>query len=267
MGQHWTVTDTLTTELVGIEELSVRVVGGDVVVTATDGPAHLEIAGVEKGDLEVTLADGVLVLTQDGLGDRRGLLRRIASPGPVAKILIAVPAHTRASIATVSASILAVGLAEPADIRTVSGDVTMKDLSERVDARTVSGDVEAFGLAGDLAVATVSGDIGIVNGTFRWLRAKTVSGDFMLDLALPHGSNYSIGTVSGDVSIRFPSDPSVTVEATSMSGDMDVSFDGAPATLRSGTRRFNGTYGSGDSRLTVKTLSGDLQITRKEAAA
>jgi DUF4097 and DUF4098 domain-containing protein YvlB len=269
MGQQWTVEDSLSVELVGVEEISVKTVAGEVVVTTTDGPAQLEISGVEHGSVDVSFEDGTLTIQQVGDIERKsGLLRRLNLSSHIScNVLIAVPSHCRAAIATVSADIVVAGLAEPAEIKTVSGDITLKDMSERVEARTVSGDVEAFGLSGDLTIATVSGDIGMVNGTCRWLHAKTVSGDFTLDLALPHGSNYSIGTVSGDVSIRFPHDPSVAIEASSMSGKMRVDFDNAPATSRAGTRKFTGTYGAGDSRLSIKTISGDLQITRKEAAA
>jgi DUF4097 and DUF4098 domain-containing protein YvlB len=269
MGQQWSVTDELKVELTGVEEVSLRIVGGEVCVTATDGPARLEIDRVDNGPVQVSLEDGVLSILHDG-GDRgRGLFRRIVLDGASCRVLIAVPARTRAQLATVSADVLAAGLTEPVEVRTVSGDVTMKAMTERVEVRTVSGDVEAFALAGDLSFATVSGDIGIVNGTCRWLQAKTVSGDFTLDLALPRGSVYSIGTVSGDVSLRFPPDPSVVVDATSMSGDLRADFD-AGGWDKGGMGRPNrlrGTLGAGDSRLTIKTLSGDVRIARKEAAA
>lgn len=267
MDQRWSVEDTLDVELLGVEEVSIRLVGGDVVVAATDGPARLEIKGASGGPVVATIADGTLTVTHEGDGSRRGLLRKLSGASAACSVTLAVPARTRASITSVSADVLVAGLCEPTTIKTVSGDMTLKDLRERTEARTVSGDIEAFGLAGDLNIATVSGDIAIVNGSCRWLQAKTVSGDFTLDLMPPHGSNYSIGTISGDVSIRFPNDPSVTIDASSMSGDMRVDFESERVTPLLGTRKFHGVYGAGDSQLTVKTISGDLRIVRKEVAA
>jgi hypothetical protein len=269
--QRWSVEQELSTEIVGVQEVSARLVSGEVAIAATDGPARLEVTDVRNGAVEVTFDDGLLTVSHEQFGEhgrRRGLAWLLGGgPSPAARITIGVPAGTRVGASSVAADMLVAGLSEPVNLKTVSGDITLKDLTERVDARTVAGDVEAFGIAGDLNVGTVSGDLAMVNGTCRWLESKTVSGDILLDLALPRGAVYTVATVSGDVALRLPSEPSLIVEAASLSGDLRSDWDIGWESTRPGRRRVRTTLGTGDGRLVVKTVSGDLQILSKRAAA
>jgi hypothetical protein len=264
---RWTVEDSLATELVGVEQVVVQLVGGEVTITAIDGPARLEISQVKGGAVEVTLEDGRLTVAhvgtyQRGLG---WLLGR--GSGPSARVTIGVPGSTRANVSTVTADILVAGLARAVNAKSVSGDVTLKGLSDAVQVRTVSGDVAATDVSGDLTVASVSGDVGMVNGSCHWLQARTVSGDVTLDLALPHGAVYSINTVSGGIGLRVPTDPSVVFEATSLSGRLSGEWDLRWDDLAPGRRRVRRTIGSGDARLQIKTLSGDVRVARRAEAA
>lgn len=265
---HWTVEDHLESEILGIEELTVRLVSGEIAVTATDGPPQLRIGNVENRPVEVSFEDGALRIShphEDGGG--RWLRRLGPTKTPRAEVVLAVPPAVRAEIASVSADVVVAGLSEPAKVKTVSGDVTLKDLWERVEARSVSGDLEARGMRGDLTFSTVSGDLSMVDGTCKWLLAKTVSGDITLDLDLQGGGVYAVATVSGDVGLRVPSEPSIEVDAATLSGDLETDWDITWEDRRPGRRRVHATIGSGDARLSVKTVSGDLKIVRRKAAA
>ncbi len=130
--------------------------------------------------------------------------------------------------------------------RTISGDVEVEGLDAHVFARTVSGDI--FVATTDLAdVSTVSGSIDAEMGRTDW------SGDL------------EFATVSGDITLSFPSDLNTEVEFESLSGDMDSDF---PITLRSRSNRWigghvRGTIGDGGRSLSMKTISGDVRLMRR----
>lgn len=279
----WTVEDHLETELTDVREVKIRLVGGDVSVTAAPGPARLEVHALRGGPVDVHQELGSLRIFHpewawsgwrrllEGLstGPEIRIFGNIRFPGlegPQASVVLTVPPETRIDVSAVSAPVLASGLAAPAHVKTVSGRLTLKDLTDAVDAKSVSGEVEASGIGGDLKAKTVSGAITVVDGACRWLDAKTVSGDVLLDLDLDRTGVYEIVTVSGDVALRLK-DPSVLVEATSLSGDVASDFDLRWDDHRGGRKRMRGRIGDGEARLFVKTVSGDLRLFRRRNEA
>ena len=144
--------------------------------------------------------------------------------------------------------------------------MTLSDLKHEVDVKTVSGEIEAKSIAAGLKLKTVSGDIGVADGACRWVDAKTVSGDVLLDLDLDPQGTYDVTTVSGDVGVRTTQEPSLAVDATTVSGrvvsDFGLNWDSRP-----GRKHMTETIGDGGARLWVKTVSGDLRVLRGRAVA
>jgi DUF4097 and DUF4098 domain-containing protein YvlB len=129
--------------------------------------------------------------------------------------------------------------------RTISGDVEVDGLDAFVMARTVSGNI--FVATADMADAsTVSGSIDVAMGRANW------SGDL------------EFHTVSGDITITFPEGLEADIEFESVSGFVDSDF---PITLTSRSNRWigghlRGTIGDGGRSLSLKTVSGDVELRR-----
>ncbi len=106
----------------------------------------------------------------------------------------------------------------------------------------------------------------MAEGDTRLVQARTVSGDVDLDLRLRASGHYDVATVSGDIGLRTPEEPSMVVEATSVSGDLitDLGLDWEDP--RPARRRVRRTFGGGDSRLVLKTVSGDLRLLQRSVA-
>lgn len=264
----WSVEDTLSVDLEDVGEVDVTIVAGDVAVTATDGPAHLEVERTSGPPVEVKLAGGRLRIRHPKREGLLELLDRFAGAGkPEASVVLSVPAGARVGVKAVSAPVVVSGLRAGTSVKTVSGDVTLRDLAEEVDVKTVSGDVQAKGIAADLKAKTVSGTVALVDGSCRWVRAKAVSGDVLCDLDLDPSGVYDLGTVSGDVALRTGADPSVTVEAQSVSGSVVSDFGLDWDERGPGKRSLRQRVGEGEARLAVKTVSGDLRLVRRREAA
>jgi putative adhesin len=264
----WKVEDTLETDVEELRQVIVRIVAGEVTVTA--GPtSRIEITRESGAPVDVRLRDGILNVAHPD-ADMAPLERMIKwlTEGRRHRCTVAITASPDAKInlVAVSAPVVVSGFAGGTRVKTVSGDVTMSSLASSVDVKTVSGDIEAKGINAELKAKTVSGDLTVVDGSCRWVDAKTVSGEVMLDLDLDPSGSYDITTVSGNVAVRTISEPNLAVDAKTVSGevisDFGLGFDSKP-----GRRQLYDTIGTGGARLHVKTVSGDLRVLRGRAAA
>jgi putative adhesin len=264
----WKVSDELSIDLDAVEKVVVKMVAGELTVTSGPSP-HVDVRRESGANVTVELNHGILIVSQPE-PDIAPIERiwKYVTEGRRHRCAVAITAPPEAQIdlTTVSADIVASGFAGGSKVKTVSGDVTLSDLTTEVDVKTVSGEVEAKNIAAGLKLKTVSGDIGVAEGACRWVDAKTVSGDVLLDLDLDPSGTYDITTVSGNVAVRTTSEPNLAVDATTVSGrlvtDFGLGWDGHP-----GRKRVSETIGDGGARLWVKTVSGDLRVLRGRAAA
>ena len=269
--QDWRVGDELSVDLGEITNIEVRIVAGDVTVAAIPegASAHLDVRRDSGSDVFVELRGGTLFVSQpdpDKAPIERFIKMLTEGRHHRCSVAITAPASARVNVTTVSAEVVASGFQLGTKIKTVSGDVTMSSLGTDVDVKTVSGEIEAKGIEAGLKLKTVSGDVAVVDGACRWVDAKSVSGDVLLDLDLAPNGTYDITTVSGTVAVRTEADPNLSIDITSVSGrlvsDFDIDMERKP-----GKRRAVHTLGTGGARLWVKTVSGDLRVLRGRAAA
>lgn len=264
----WKVPDELSIDLDGVEKVVVRMVAGDLTVTAGE-QGHIDVRRESGADVTVELSGGTLVVSQpepEIAPIERFFKYFTEGRRHRASIAIVAPPGAKIDLRTVSADIVASGFAGGSRVKTVSGDVTLSGLQHEVDVKTVSGEIEAKNIAAGLKLKTVSGDIAVADGACRWVDAKAVSGDVLLDLDLDPKGTYDITTVSGTVSVRTSSEPNLSVDAQTVSGhlvsDFGLGWDKAP-----GRKRASQTIGEGGARLWVKTVSGDLRVLSGRTAA
>jgi DUF4097 and DUF4098 domain-containing protein YvlB len=146
------------------------------------------------------------------------------------------------------------------EVNSVSGDVASDAATSDARVGTVSGEVSVAGVTGRLEVSTVSGEIHAegrrLQGSFQ-----SVSGDVRIEGDLDPSGAMQINTHSGDVSLALPSGASAEIDMSSFSGDVETGGSGARITRSSGRER-HVSVGSGGARVTVRTFSGDLVLSR-----
>ncbi|MDX3225623.1 DUF4097 family beta strand repeat-containing protein [Streptomyces sp. ME19-01-6] len=251
-----------------VSTLQVRVVGGTVNVVGTDtGPARLELAEIDGPPLTVTHEGGTLTVGYDDVPwkgwlkwlDRKGWSRTV-------HLTLAVPTGTSASVGGVGVGAVLSGLSGRTDVHGVSGDVTLVGLTGPVRADTVSGRVEAQAVTGRLRFNSVSGDLTVIEGSGDSVRADTISGDILLDLApatAPGGADITLTTVSGEIAIRLPHPADAEVEAHTASGAVSNAFEDLRVTGQWGAKHIAGRLGAGNGRLKATTVSGAIALLRR----
>ncbi|MEV7725965.1 DUF4097 family beta strand repeat-containing protein [Streptomyces sp. NPDC101733] len=272
-----------------VTDLRVRVVGGTVnVVAAEEGPVRLEVSEVVGPPLHVVQEGGSLTLSYEDLpwNGSQGFKKWVeskpwkawsgsAEDGRKAwersvTVTLAVPAGTRVQLAAVSAAAFVSGISGGTDVNGVSGDATLVGLSGRVKAHTVSGSVEAQSVTGEFGFHSISGGLTVVDGSGANVRADSVSGDMLIDLAPdpadPTPVDIFLNSVSGQVAIRLPHPADAKVEANTATGGVSNAFEDLRVTGQMGAKRITGTLGTGAGTLRATTISGSIALLRRPPA-
>ncbi|MFF9865994.1 DUF4097 domain-containing protein [Streptomyces sp. NPDC013953] len=267
---EWSVSEPVELTLDDpVTSLKVRIVHGTVnVVGIEEGPARLEIPGIEGPPLVVTQRGSVLTVSYEDLPwqdfltwfDRKSRHRS-------AVVSLAVPAGADVEVGVVGAGAVVSGVRGRVEVRGVSGDTTLVGLPGPVRAQTVSGSVEAQAVAGDLRFHSVSGDLTVIEGTGSSVRADSVTGDMVIDLEPADGStDIRLTTVSGEVAIRLPHPADARVEANTTSGAVSSAFEDLRVDGQWGAKSIKGTLGAGTGTLRATTVSGSIALLRRPAA-
>jgi len=147
------------------------------------------------------------------------------------------------------------------NIDTVSADVDMSGLDlNDFKCKTVSGDLRIESLGSDnLTLHTTSGDVDIVDFSGN-LEADSVSGDIDVEYRV-FDNNVDIKTISGKVKIDLPQYAESHLKTNTVSGEVVAKF---PITIISFNKmnQLEGTVGTGDNRIVVDTVSGDIYINK-----
>lgn len=266
-----------------VTALHVRIVGGTVNVVGTDaGPASLQLSEITGPPLTVSMEHGVLSIAYEDL-PWKGFLKLLDRKGwkRTAHITLTVPTATRVELGTVSAAAVVSGLSGRTEVRGISGDTTLVGLTGQVQADTVSGCVEVQSLGGSLRFNSVSGELTVIDGTGSTVKADSVSGDMVVDIA-PSATpaDLHLNTVSGEIAIRLPDPANMAIEAHTTSGVVSNAFDalqvdsgnwggnwggqwGAWVSPGGTGGKISGTLGTAGGRLKATSISGAIAVLRR----
>lgn len=192
---------------------------------------------------------------------------------PQVGVKIVCPVGAELDCSTAAADVSATGRLGEVQVKTASGDVSVEQVA-KLRVQSASGDVRAGSVEGEARIQTVSGDVrlGSVTGAAN---AMLVSGDLAIDEAQSdlsantvsgdqrigaiHEGQIKLQSVSGDVRLGVRPGTRLRIDANSTSGDISSEFDvtDRPSEEPSGT----------EARLQIKTVSGDVEITRAAAVS
>ena len=197
-------------------------------------------------------------------------------------LVVKVPEGATIHVGGVSADITVVGVQGEQKLETVSGDIETDAFEADIDAESVSGDIDADGRGGSIrtGVTTVSGDITlndfsgeingeavngdieIIGGSFEKVRVETVNGDISFQAGLHGDSRLRMETVNGAVDVELTSDLSARVDIETFNGGINNCFGPEPrrTSKYAPGRELKFTEGSGDGRVTIRTLNGRVTL-------
>jgi DUF4097 and DUF4098 domain-containing protein YvlB len=250
--------------------ITVRLVGGDLTVEATD-TAETEV------DLEPRNAHAERLLDQVRV-EHRGPALIIEVPKALGSTLelgvsVRCPRSSSLEAETASADIRTIGPLARLDITTASGDVQVEEVTGKAEVTTASGDVALGVVAGRAAVISASGDVHIqrassglrvvnASGDLQAddvegdVRADAASGDLRLDAVGP--GDVRVRSGSGDVYVGVKPGCDVWMDIQTLSGEASSELEASEKSPADRSRLVE---------LRINTASGDVRIARALAHA
>lgn len=265
----WTVEQPTTLEIdEAITSVDVRLVAGHVDVITTDGPTTVEVTEIDGVPVIVQTSGGRLTIAHEEL-QWHGVLGwlKASRDRRRAVVAVAVPAGATASVGVVTADAVVAGLTGGVKVRCVSGDIVLDQTEGDVQVESVSGDVEGRRVAGDISLKTVSGSLTVVDGAPSKVRARSISGDVVLDVRTADQLAIDVTTVSGDVTVRLPDDAALKVDVLTTSGDVASAFDELHVQSQPASRKLVGCVGAGDGNFRGRTVSGNVALLARSSVA
>jgi len=262
----------------GMPRLHVRNVSGDTKVTVgPSGAIHVtarkRVRGTSEERAKRLLENVEVRMEQDGddivlkphlYEQDRGWADLFRGGRVAVDFDITVPREVRLDALTVSGDLVVEGTRGPIDAQSVSGDVKLEDVQGPLRLKTVSGDGEVSNFAGQLIGNTVSGDLGFERVRLHGSDIVTVSGEVCIDGELDKARDHRVKTISGDVDLRL-SGGSYDIRFVSVSGDLQSQLGGD--VNATGRRDKHVVVGAAETKVTVKTMSGDLELRASDRGA
>lgn len=264
--------------------IDIRRYGGDEINITEYSKYEID----EEDKMEIIEDNGILKIKWDkrgGIFSFSSLTRLITKPFFSKQLVIEIPEAIadnleKLNCSSVSSKVTVSGLqAEHIDLSSTSGGVELYDIrAQLLKSGSVSGKVTLQGVstgslnidstsgtvdasdfsAGSARFETVSGSLNLEGGANE-LKCNTVSGKINADLAnCPAKVNCE--TVSGAINLYIPDNEGFRLRYSGLSGKMSTDF---PASISGKSDSGTATYGNGKSDFKFGTVSGKMNVYRK----
>lgn len=131
----------------------------------------------------------------------------------------------------------------------------------RFNAEDVNGSVRAQDMGRPVHASSVNGGVHV--STASWAEASSVNGSVECSMgSTDWNGRLKIDTVNGSVKLELPPDASTDVKFSSVNGRLNSDF---PITISGlfGSHSAHGTIGSGGRELSVETVNGSVELTKR----
>jgi DUF4097 and DUF4098 domain-containing protein YvlB len=249
-----------STKVTGWERPEVQVKGTicsecELDLSGTDKQVHVEIQSnhvnpmAGKSDIEVFVPAGSSVSIE-------GFQATISVAGVTGSV----------SAETVNGSITQAGAAKDVSLQSVNGPIELTKATGRVHAEAVNGTVTVRDASGELEASTVNGKLLVTGGSFERAKLESVSGEVRFEAGLSARATLSVESVSGTVDLFLPAGLGAEFSVSTFSGDIVNELGPAAEKTSKWTpgKELTFTSGSGGARITVETLSGAVNIRKRQ---
>jgi len=170
------------------------------------------------------------------------------------------------SAETVNGSITQAGPAKGVELQSVNGAIDVTKAGGRIQAEAVNGPVTIRDGSGELEASTVNGKLLVTGGSYERAKLESVSGGVRFEAGLSSRATLGVESVSGPVDLFFPATFGAEFSVSTFSGD--IMNELGPAAEKpnkwSPGKELSFTSGSGGARVTVETLSGAVNIRKRQ---
>ncbi|MNB99475.1 hypothetical protein D3C75_467550 [compost metagenome] len=186
--------------------------------------------------LTVTLPKTVKASVQAELNNGNVLLSKVTADGPII-------------LSSDNGNITVKESGSSLTLHTDNGEVTITGAKKSAAVSVVNGNIDATKVTGPLDIQTVNGNL-TVKDAYSSIQAESVAGNIHIESSKV-GGHWDVSNTAGNVSLAWPEQADVQVEASATFGEPETDF---PLTVKGG--RVSGTIGAGTYRIEASSLAG-----------
>jgi DUF4097 and DUF4098 domain-containing protein YvlB len=152
----------------------------------------------------------------------------------------------------------------------VAADLALRDVSGYVMVKSIGGSLLCTRCAGRLDATSISGNFQLIQPVMDNVRVQTSSGNILFDGGFLSRGIYILKNYSGTIEVRFSTNDSFDLSATSLYGDVINQAPVLPDLHRMPPRRrgaANSLFGSmnqGHAKVELSSFSGTIKILKRE---
>jgi hypothetical protein len=148
------------------------------------------------------------------------------------------------------------------EIDKTSGEVTLQGIEGDVEVDGTSCDVRGHDIKGYVTLNLISGDVDL-KSVGEGISFDDISGDIWASFERSPNKESQFSSISGDVTLLMEDKGDLEIDLESVSGELTVELEGLQVRemSKSSLRAFTG---NGRVRVSVETVSGDVEITGNE---
>jgi DUF4097 and DUF4098 domain-containing protein YvlB len=237
-------------------------VSGDIKITGTD-TTEAEVKVIKRGGTAEERSDVKIIVDTKGgnlllkPADRRfndiDIAYEIKLPRNLGQV----------NIDAVSSAIKIDDIDALIQIHSISGDLELSKIRGKVEAQTESGEIFLANAVGPVTAKSLSGKIDLADVS-GMIQTDNKSGDTRVSIDSTSSSDMlSFESINGSIELQFKSEINAELDAHTVSGDIEANGLGVDIKEMPGNTTARGRLGIGGQQLIVKTISGDIKITKK----
>ncbi len=154
-------------------------------------------------------------------------------------------------------------------VDTATAGVVLSDMGGYLSVKTIGGSVQCTRCNGRIEISSFSGNLQFLDGRSPNVRAQTTNGNILYNAGFLPSGTYLLKNYSGTIEVRFSSEDSFNLRATSLHGKVynDAKLTPSDSFSRPGPREARSMFGSvneGRARVEVTSFDGTINIRKRD---
>jgi DUF4097 and DUF4098 domain-containing protein YvlB len=252
-------------------------VEGKPVVTIQNATGRIQVKAWDKQEVLIAgqkSSTSVEVDTEQA-GNRIEVATRVVSSNANPDALradydISVPVESELQVRSDSGNVTVDSVHGDMSFDTVAADLELQDVEGYLVVKSIGGSTVCVRCAGRLDATSISGSFRLMQPTMDNVRVQTSSGNILFDGEFMNRGIYVLKNYSGTIEVRFSSNDSFDVRATSLYGNVinqaPVVPDrhNMPAPRNSLAKSLFGTMNDGRAKVELSSFNGTIKISKRQ---
>ena len=252
-------------------------VEGKPLITVQNAVGRIQVRAWDRQEVLVAgqRASASVEVDTEQVGNRIEVATRVVSDSANPEALradyeISVPTESELQVRSDSGNVTVDSVHGDMSFDTVAADLSLQDVEGYLVIKSIGGSTVCTRCTGRLDATSISGNFQLLQPSMDTVRVQTSSGNILFDGSFMNRGFYVLKNYSGTIEVRFSSNDSFDVRATSLYGNVINQAPVVPdrhnmPAPRSGmAKSLFGSMNDGRARVELSSFNGTIKISKRE---